>query len=412
MTPRLRTSLRTLFAFVVALHLGRIAQAQGQAPGGPPENVKMRLGPVFLNPTLALSNAGVDDNVFNDPKSGAPKSDATFTVTPRTDFWVRFGPSWLSGGVREDLVYYKENSGERSTNNTYLLSWNIPFNRITFHPTVEYKNTRERPGFEIDTRALRSEVLYTGEVDIKWFSKSAVVLKADRYQVQFDPGATFEQINLRDELNRVTTTQTVSLEYQLTPLTTIAANYQIGQDRFKYDTLRNASSTTIGAAIRFDPAALIKGSATVGYDDYRPDDPGTPGYKGITAMAALSYVFLGSTKVNGNLARGVQYSYDINQPYFIQTGGSIAIAQQLFGPLDVTALGGWQQLAYQSRVGAVVLDVDRFDHVTSIGAGLGYHLSRDTRVGFTIERDRRNSPVANHQYTGLRYGFSVSYGTN
>ena len=410
MTPCLRASLRTVCVSVVTLLAGA---ALAQAPrGGPPESVKMRLGPVFLDPTLSLSNAGVDDNVFNDPKSGAPKSDATFTVTPRTDFWVRFGPSWLSGGVREDLVYYKENAGERSANNTYSLSWNIPLNRITFRPTVEYKNTRERPGFEIDTRALRSELLYAGQVEIKWFSKSAVVFKADRYQVAFDPGATFQQINLHDELDRVTTGETVSLEYQVTPLTTIAAHYQIGQDRFKYDVLRNASSSTIGAAVRFDPAALIKGTATVGYHDYRPNDAGTPGYKGMTALVQLSYVLLGSTRLNVNAGRGVQYSYDINQPYFVQTGGSIAIAQQLFGPVDITAVAGWQQLAYQDRVGAVTVDADRIDHVKAVGGGIGYHLSRDTRIGFTVEQDRRNSVVADHQYTGLRYGFSVTYGSN
>lgn len=410
MTPRLRASLRTTCASIVTLQLAGAALAQ--APGGPPEGVKMRLGPLFLDPTLALNNAGVDDNVFNDPKAGGPKSDATFTLTPKTDFWVRFGPSWLSGGVREDLVYYKENAGERSANNTYSLSWNVPVNRITFRPSVEYKNTRERPGFEIDTRALRTELLYAGQVEFKWFSKSAVVLKADRYQVLFDPGATFEQINLRDALNRVTTSQTVSLEYQLTPLTTVAANYSISQDRFKYDAVRNASSSTIGASLRFDPAALIRGTANVGYHDYRPDDPGTPGYRGVTALAQLSYVFVGSTRLNLNVMRGVQYSYDINQPYYVQTGGSLAISQQLFGPLDVTALGGWQQLVYQNRVDAVIVEPDRTDHVKSFGGGLGYHLSRDTRVGFTVEQDRRDSVVMNHEYTGLRYGFSVTYGSN
>jgi len=325
---------------------------------------------------------------------------------------VRFGPSWLSGGVREDLVYYKENAGERSANNTYSLSWTLPVNRITFHPNLEYKNTRERPGFEIDTRALRSELLYAGQLDVKWFSKSAIVLRADRYQVLFDPNATFEQINLREELNRVSTSQTVSLEYQITPLTTIAANYSISQDRFKYDPVRNASSSTVGASVRFDPAALIKGTASVGYHDYRPDDPGTPGFKGLTALAQLSYVLLGSTRLNVNLGRRVQYSYDLNEPYYLQTGGSVEIAQQLFGPVDVTATGGWQQLAYQDRVGITVVDPDRIDHVKTIGGGLGYHLSRDTRVGFTVEQDRRESVVALHQYVGLRYGFSLTYGSH
>src|ERR1043166_6080307 len=105
MTPRLRTALRTLGAFVIALHVSGLAFAQ--VSGAPPESVKMRLGPLFLDPTLSLTNAGVDDHVFNQSSAASPKSDATFTVTPQTNFWVRFRSSWIAGGVSEDLVYYK-----------------------------------------------------------------------------------------------------------------------------------------------------------------------------------------------------------------------------------------------------------------------------------------------------------------
>jgi len=408
MTPRLHTTLRTLGAFVVALHVS--ASALAQVDGAPPGDVKMRLGPLFLDPTLSLTNAGVDNNVFN--QSASPTSDATVTVTPRTNFWVRFGPSWLAGGVEENLVYFKDSTGERSANNSYQLSWMIPVNRITFRPRAEYKNTRERPGYEIDTRALHTELLYGARIDVKWFSKSSVFLKADRYQVLFDQAAQFGQVNLHDALNRTTTTATVGVDYEVTPLTTLSATYSIGQDRFSFDAVRNAKSSTVGAAVRFDPAALIKGSATVGYFDYKPDDPATPGYKGLTTVVALSYVFLGSTKADVNVARSVQHSYDINQPYYVQTGGSVRLTQQVHGPFDVTALAGLQQLAYQDRAGAVVLSPDRVDHVNTIGGGVGYHLGRDTRLGFNLEQDHRDSLLTNHRYTGLRYGFSVTYGSN
>jgi len=401
MTPRLHTTLRTLGAFVVALHVS--ASALAQVDGGPPVNVKMRLGPLFLDPTLSLTNAGVDNNVFNE--SASPTSDATVTVSPRTNFWVRFGPTWLAGGVEENLVYFKESAGERSANNSYQLSWMIPLNRITFRPKVEYRNTRERPGYEIDTRALHTELIYGGRVEVKWLSKSSVFLRADRYQVLFDQAAQFGQVNLHDALNRTSTTAAVGVDYEVTPLTTLSATYSIAEDRFSFDTLRNARSSSIGASVRFDPAALIKGTATAGYFDYRPNDPATPGYKGLSAAVALSYVLLGSTKVDVNVVRGVQYSYDINQPYYVQTGGSVRLTQQVFGPLDVTAMGGLQQLAYQDRAGAVVVSSDRIDRVNSIGGGIGYHLSRDTRLGFNIEQDHRDSALTNHRYTGLRYGF-------
>ena len=410
MTPRLRTSLRTLAASALVFSAG--VSAFAQAPAGPPENTRLRVGPLFLNPTLSLTNAGVDDNVFNDPKSASPKSDVTVTATPKTDFWLRFGPTWLSGSVREDLVYYKENADERSANITYELAWLIPFNRISFRPSAIYVDTRDRPGFEIDARAARTDITYAGEVDVKWLSKSAVVLKASRFQEQFDQSATFDDINLHDALNRVTTQETVSLEYHVTPLTTVSADYSLSQDRFAYDTARNSDSTTVGGSVKFDPAALVKGTAMAGYQDYRPRDPSTPGYKGLTATAALSYVLLGSTRFNVNVARSVRYSYDINQPYYIQTGGALIVSQQIFGPVDVQALGGLYNLAYQDRAEATVVEPDRVDHVKSIGGGIGYHFGRDTRLGFTVEQDRRDSVLTTHQYTGLRYGFSLTYGGN
>lgn len=410
MAPRFGTLLRILCTLLALLAIANGVCAQ--IPGGPPENVRMRLGPLFLDPGLSLTNAGVDDNVFNDSKSASPKSDATVTATPKTDFWVRFGPSWLSGRIREDLVYYQENASERSANNTYNLSWTIPLNRITLRPETTYTSTRERPGFEIDTRAARTELDYAGRAEIKWFSKSSVVLKAARHEVSFDQGAKFENIYLRDALNRAVTTVGVSLDYHLTPLTTIALDYTRGRDRFSYDTLRDSDSTMVAGSVRFDPAALVKGNASVGYQDYKPNDPQTPGYKGLTAVATLSYVLLGSTKLNVNVSRSVQYSYDINQPYYIQTGGSLGVAQQLFGPVDVILQGGLHQLAYQNRVGAMIAYPDRTDHVLDYGGGVGYHLGRDTRLGFNIERDTRTSILTTHEYTALRYGFSVTYGGN
>jgi hypothetical protein len=407
MTPCLRTPLRTLAAF--SLVLGAAVSAFAQV-GGPPENVRMRLGPLFLNPTLSLTNAGVDDNVFDDPKSASPKSDVTITATPKTDFWLRFGPSWLSGSLREDLVYYKENVSERSANITYELAWMIPFNRITFRPSVNYLDTHDRPGFEIDTRAPRTDLTYAGEVDVKWLSKSTIVVKASRFREQFEQGTKFENIHLDDALNRVSTMESVSLEYHVTPLTTVSADYSLNQDRFSYNPARDSDSTTVGGSLKFDPAALIKGTAMMGYQDYRPRDPGTPGYKGITAMAALSYVLLGSTRVNVTATRGVRYSYDINQPYYIQTGASFVVSQQIVGPVDVQVLGGRYELAYRNREGAMVAEPDRTDHMKVIGGGIGYHFGRDTRLGFTVEQDRRDSALSAHQYTGLRYGFSVTYG--
>ena len=60
------------------------------------------LGPVMLNPTIELTNLGVDTNVFNAPV-GQEKSDFTFTLSPKSDIWMRVGRIWVTGNVREDI---------------------------------------------------------------------------------------------------------------------------------------------------------------------------------------------------------------------------------------------------------------------------------------------------------------------
>jgi hypothetical protein len=105
----------------------------------------------------------------------------------------------------------------------------------------------------------------------------------------------------------------------------------------------------------------------------------------------------------------VRYSYDLAQPYYVQTGMTLELAQQLFGPVDVIVRGGTAKLAYRNSVGVVLPAPDRADRVNTYGGGMGYHLGKSVRVGFNADRTHRNSPVVSRQYTRLTYGGSLTY---
>jgi len=391
--------------FLLGAPAGVFAQSE---TGGPPQNVRMRIGPLFVNPTLALSNAGVDTNVFNEATN--PKSDYTITVTPATDLWLRFGPTWFQGNIKEDIVWFNKYASERSANNSYSLKWRVPLNRLTVTPTWTYANTRERPGFEIDARSQRTETGYGGTIELRAQTKTFFSVSAERKKTDYDKAAVFLGANLHDQLNRTVTTETVSVRHQLTPLTSISFDMSKGQDRFDFDPLRDSDSIGFSGRVNFDPAALIKGSASFGYRDFRPASPDLPGFQGSIAAVDVNYVLLGTTKFAVQFNRDVQYSYDINQPYYVQTGGTASISQQLFGPLDIVVRGGLQRLEYQTRTGAVVAVSNRVDHTQAYGGGIGYHLGRDTRIGFNIDQSRRISGVELRQFKGLEYGFAVTYG--
>jgi hypothetical protein len=392
--------------------LAAVAPLHAQtAEGGPdPAKVRVRIGPLWLNPTVSLTNLGVDDNVFNEPGDLLPKRDVTFTVTPTTDLWIRMGRTWVSGSIKEDLVWYQKYATERAANSSYKLGWKVPLNRLVMDVGAVYLNARDRPGYEIDARALRTETAYKGAVEIRALSKTFFGVRAERQQVDFDKDAVFLGTSLQSELNHVTTGAGVTARHQLTPLTSVSLAASRSQDRFEFSPLRDSDSDTVAVTLALDPFALIKGSATLGYRDFHPRSTGVDDYKGLTAAVDLSYSLLGATKFSVRVLRDVQYSFDVNQPYYLQTGVDGSIAQQIFGPFDVVGRLGMQLLAYRDRVGITPLVSDRVDSVRTYGAGVGYHLGKDLRWGFNVDRSQRISDVALRRYSGFKFGTTVTYG--
>lgn len=393
------------------LLLATPALAQTDPQGGPdPSAVRVRLGPLWLNPMIELTNLGIDTNVFNDPPQDDPKRDFTLTVVPKTQMWMRIGRSWLSGEIDEQIVWYQQYVSERSANAAFSVGWKIPLNRLSFDVGAKYLSTRERPGYEIDARAQRFETSFRGKVEIRALSKTFFGVNATRTSVDYDQGAVFLGSDLRLELSHVVTTAGLTVRQQLTPLTSITVEASKEQDRFDFSPLRDSNSTAGSVGIQFDPQALIKGKARVGYQDFEPLQPGVPGFKGVTAAVDLSYVLLNMTKFAVQASRDVQYSYDVNQPYYLQTGVTGSIMQQLFGPLDVVGRAGIEHLEYRDRSGAIVDVLNRIDEVHTYGGGVGYHVGPDMRIGFNIDKSRRSSAVAIRQYEGLVFGTSVTYG--
>ena len=408
LTPTAFRFSSVALAAIVLLH-GSPAAAQATTGEPDPAKVRIRMGPLWLNPTIALANIGVDKNVFNEPDDANPKSDFTFTVQPATDLWLHTGPTWVTGRVQEDLVWFQTYSSERGVNATYSIGWLVPLTRLRFNVGATRRNRRDRPGFEIDARSQRFETEYNGAVEVRTLSKTYFGVTASQQRVDFDKDAIFLNRNLQFELNHETTSAGVTMRYQLTPLTGLTFAATRSQDRFEFSSLRDSNSTAATATINFDPLALIRGSATIGYRDFEPLSSGLSPYQGLTASGNLSYVMFGATKLTVGVNRDVQYSYDVNQPYYLETAVTGSIAQQLFGPIDVVARAGLDNLAYRDRVGAAVQVSDRVDRGRSYGGGVGYHTSGGFRIGFDVDHINRVSDISSRQFNDLRIGSSVTY---
>lgn len=403
--------MRQTCVVLVVLAFGFPAAAAAQSDGAPdPAKVRVRLGALWMNPSIGLTNLGVDDNVFNQAEDQQPKSDFTMTFTPRTDLWVRMGRSWLSGTIDEQLVWYQKYSSERSTNSRFLVGWRMPANVFNINLGASYANTRERPGYEIDLRAPQSNVGLQAAIEGKVASKSFVGVRVQHQIVDFDDNATFANRLLSNELNHDTTIVALTLRQQVTPLTSIELSGSRTTDQFEFSPLRDSTSTSFNGTVTFDPLALIRGSATFGFRDYTPDSPDIPAYTGGTMAVDLAYTLLGATRFSVRAVRDIQYSFDVTQPYYLQTGVELSVTQQIFGPVDVVGRLNEQRLAYRDRSGVPQVAPDRTDSIHSYGGGGGYHFGPDLRLGFNIDQMRRESVIESRTYKGLKYGMALTYG--
>lgn len=368
----------------------------------------MHFGPLALKSTIALSDLGIDTNVFNASDADTPQSDFTMTFTPATDVWLRMGRTWISGQIDVDWVYYRRFASERSANSDYRIAVARTFNRLSLNGGARRLSTRERPGFEIDVRSQRLETEWDGNLEMRALAKTYVGAKAWRRRVEFDRFAVFRDASLAQELNRRSTGRGVVLRHVMTPLTTLVFEVGREQDRFVFSPFRDADSTRISGTVNFQPLALISGNATLGYRRLTPLAPDVRPFNGMTANVGLSYSLLGTTRITLDVIRDVQPSFEFERPHYLETGLGVSVQRQIVGPLDVLGRIRTRRLAYRTRLGAAV-DVASTDRVRGLSVGAGYRFGTDKRIGFTIDRDTRASGLGERQYAATRFGLSLTY---
>lgn len=388
-----------------------VSYAQQTAPVSDPlEGMPIRVGPLGLSPTLTITNFGFDDNVFNDSEN--PQSDFTMIVTPRVQARLRNGKILWSGALATGLVYYKKFDDERSIDYAsdgridLDLDWFRPFALAMIH------DTRERLNVELDVRAPRTQTTLATGGRVTMSPKTGVVYDIRHAGVQFADGVVFDGVPLSQTLNSAVNTIMGGLEFYVTPLTTISINASREQQRFDETPGRDSNTFRIMPTLRMEAPAIIEGSIAVGYRRFTPLSPELPEYNGLVAQGSLSHTFLDRTKVDLIVSRDVQYSFELNEPYYLNTGFRVVVNQQLREDLDVRFTGGRDRLDYRAeelRPDALP-DEQRTDRADLIDIGVGYRLRPTFRLGFDVEYARRSSDRIGRDFHRTRFFGSMTYG--
>ena len=400
-------SIRTVV--LVCFIMGGVAQNRAAAQDLPDtaEAGRFRLGPLRFTPSISLTSLGIDDNVFNE--SLDPKQDTTAAVGPAVNLWMKLGRSRMTGKVSGQYLYFSKYDNQRAWNTTDEGRWEVPLSRLTPFIMGVYANTKERPGYEIDSRAhLRSQAVGLG-TEMRLSARTSAVLTTTRSDFAFDEGETFLGADLATTLNRRSNVEALQLRFKLTSLTTFVAGAEAIQDRFTFSPVRNADSIKVLPGFEFKPSALISGKVFVGFRRFNARDETLPDYAGPIAAVDAAYTH-SATRLSVKVNRDLAYSYELTQPYYALTDLGLVITQRVTDAWEVVGRGGLQSLEYQQFQSIRTASL-RTDTIRQYGAGVGYRLGQTLRLGFDAVRYRRqSSEFALREYEGLRFGASISYG--
>jgi hypothetical protein len=233
-----------------------------------------------------------------------------------------------------------------------------------------------------------------------------------RSTVRFAEGVVFEGVPLSRTLNADTFSIEGGMEVYVTPLTTFSVTASRQLDRFELTPERDSNTFRIMPTIRMEAPAIISGSLAVGYRRFSPLSQELPAYSGLVAIGSLSHTFAERTKVDLVLSRDVQYSFELNQPYYLTTGFRVTTTYQIRDDLDVRLTGGRERFEYRAEeaVTDALPDDMRVDRSDILDIGGGYRLQPNFRIGLDVEYARRLSDRPGRDYRRTRVFGSMSYG--
>ena len=388
------------------------AQVNTLQADNPRENARLKLGALYVTPRIQLTEFGVDTNVFN--QAGEADKDLTFTLTPGVDVWLpiaRRGLVKVSAG--SGLVWYKEFASERSIDPTVRVRGEVYFRRFTLFADDDFTHSRQRPNFEIDMRSRRMENNFTAGVDARITPKFSLEIHGTTSKTEFDSDSDVFGIRLDETLNRASKGFGTVARFRPTVLTTLALRAERFEDRFPLSPERGADNVRIMPGVEFEPRALISGHAFLGVRHLNPvDESLLPEFAGFVSDLGLSYTLLGATSIGVSLTRDIRYSFEVTQPYYVDTGIGVRGRRALGQRFDVIASTDRHAYAYRDLLADQLPAVpERIDTIWNYAASVGYRVGRAGRIGLGLSYWRRDSTTrASREYDGLRIGTSASYG--
>jgi len=388
-----------------ALLAASAAAAQQPPPRDPVDDATMRLGPVGLTPVIAFRDVGRDTNVFNEATN--PKSDFTATFAPKLDVLVHPGPALFTLTTTADYVYFHTYSSERGTSVSSTLRGDFTFGPVKPFFSAGGGNLKGRVNREIDTRARHRDRAYSAGARVQIYEGLFVSGAARQSTTTFDEDQTFRGEDLATALNEKMDAIDGTVGVAVTPLTTVSVVVTQERDRFDHSSERDSDTLRISPTVTFSPLAILTGTASFGYRRFDVLSGAAPDYHGFVASLTLGTTVLEHHHFDATFGRDVQYSYEQDAIYYVETGLQGVWTWQIVKPIDLRLEGSRSRLHYPST--ALTGSTD--DTAYTYGGGVAYRIRDTLRVGLNADfRARESERGADRGFDSHRIYATVTWG--
>ena len=370
-----------------------------------------KFGPFHIQPSLVVSNAGVDSNVLYSPTN--PIKDFTITAGPAATVYIPIVSRFvLSLYGSPQYVWYSKTARERSWNYYLNASAQLSLRNVFFSLDGVYSDARERWNTETDIRPRRKEEGFGGSVLVKAAWKTSFSLAYRTVKYNYESIDSVEGFNFRERLNRQESYGNISLFYQLGTERRFFMDFEYGLYQFEFPSqaaIKNSQSYAGYAGFEFSQLGRrVRGRIRLGYKKFDVRSADGLDFKGFIGDSQLSIRLAKLFAIRGSYVRDFRFSIWYGNPYYIESRPGVGASLY---PLRSVRLDYDYSLGRNRYpvVGGGGPDVKRLDEYTIHSAGIYLRIMKKTALGFIVSWWARNSNIYTEDDKRTFFGLNLIY---
>jgi hypothetical protein len=370
-----------------------------------------RFGPFRIQPSLVISNAGVDSNVFYSPSD--PIKDYTVTAGPAATLYIPIHRKFVvSLYGSPQYVWYSKTDRERTWNYYFNGAAQLSLKNIFFSLDGTYSDARERWNTEIDIRPRRKEEGYGGSVLVKAAWKTSFSLGYRTVKYDYQSVVYGDSFDVRERLNRKESYANFSLFYQVSTQRRFFLDFEYGLYQFEFATqaaIGNSRSGAAYAGLEFSRLGRrVRGRIRVGYKKFDVRALDGPDYQGVVGDSQLWIRLAKPFVIRGSYMRDVRFSLWYGNPYYVESrpGAGVSLYPVRLLRLDYDYSIGRNRYPV---VGGGGPDVKRLDDYSIHSAAVYFRIKKTVALGFIASWWARKSNLAAEDDKRTFYGLNLTY---